>query len=85
MAKFKKLELLNVQCLYRPGPLITVLRALAKCKSHLVSVQEVRWGNAATEPADSYTFLFGNGNADHHLGTCFFIDKEITSAVNMAE
>jgi hypothetical protein len=26
-----------------------------------------------TEPAGDYTFFYGNGNADHHLGTGFFV------------
>jgi hypothetical protein len=50
-----------------------------------VGVQEVRWDNGGTEPAGDYTFFYGNGNADHHLGTGFFIHKRIISAVMRVE
>jgi len=36
-----------------------------------VAVQEVRWENDGIEPADDHTFFFGNGCANHHLGTGF--------------
>jgi hypothetical protein len=31
----------------------------------LVAAQEVRWDKGDTEPADDYTFFFGNGNDNH--------------------
>jgi len=37
-----------------------------------VTVQEVRWVEGGSQPADDYTFFYGNENADHHLGTDFF-------------
>jgi hypothetical protein len=46
-----------------------------------VGVQEVRWDKDGTEPAGDYTFFNGNGNADHHLGTGFFVHKGSISAV----
>jgi hypothetical protein len=63
----------------------TISRKLAKYKLDLVQVQEVSWGKGGTEPADNYTFFYGNGNADHHLGTGFFIYKGIISAVKRVE
>jgi hypothetical protein len=66
----------SVRNLYRSGSLRTVSRELAKYKLHLVGVQ-VRWDKGGTEPADDYTFLHGNGNADNHSGTGFFIRMEI--------
>jgi hypothetical protein len=38
-----------------------------------------------SEPADDYTFFYGNGNAEYHLGTGFFICKGIISAVKRVE
>jgi hypothetical protein len=40
---------------------------------------------SGTEPAGDYTFFYGNGNADHHLGTGFFVHKRIISAVKRVE
>jgi hypothetical protein len=51
------------------GSLVTVSRELAKYKLDLVRVQEVKWDKGGTEPADIYTFFYGNGNVDCHLGT----------------
>jgi hypothetical protein len=50
-----------------------------------VGVQEVRWDKGGTEPAGDYTFFYGNGNTDHHLGTSFFVHKSIISAVERVE
>jgi hypothetical protein len=36
-----------------------------------VALQEVRWVESGSHPAENYTFLYGNAN--HHLGTVFFI------------
>jgi hypothetical protein len=63
----------------------TVSGELAKYKLHLVGVQEVRWDKGGTEPADNYTFFYGNRNADHHLGTGFFIHKGVISTVKRVE
>jgi hypothetical protein len=62
-----------------------VLRELAKYKLDLVGVQEVGWGKGGTESGDDHTFFFANGNADHHIGTSFFVRKEIISAVKRVE
>jgi hypothetical protein len=51
----------------------------------LVAIQEVRWDKGGNEPADDYTFIFGKRNANHHLGTSFFVYKEIISIVKMVE
>jgi hypothetical protein len=50
-----------------------------------MGVQEVRWDKGGTELAGDYTFFYGKGNADHHLGTGFFVHKRITSAVKRVE
>jgi exonuclease III len=63
----------------------TLLGELAKYKLDLVGVQEVRWDKGGTEPVGDYTFFYGNGNADHHIGTGFFVHKRIISAVKRVE
>jgi hypothetical protein len=67
----------------RSDSLKTVPRELAKCKLDLMGVQEVSKGSTA--PADDYTFLCSNGNADHHLGAGTFLHKGIISAVKRTE
>jgi exonuclease III len=59
----------NVRSLYRAGSLRTVAEEVSKYKLDLLGVQEVRWDGGGTEPADEYTFFYGNGNENHELGT----------------
>jgi hypothetical protein len=75
----------NVRSLYRAGSLITVSRELSKYKLDLVGVQEVRWEGGGTEPAGEYTSSYVKGNENHELGTRFFVDKRIISAVKKVE
>jgi len=46
-----------------------------------VAVQEIRWIEGGSQPEDDFTFVCGNGNANHHLGASLFVHKEILSAV----
>jgi hypothetical protein len=47
--------------------------------------QEVGWDEGGSKPADNNAFFYKNGNANHHLGTGFFIHKGILSAVQRVE
>jgi hypothetical protein len=75
----------NIRILYRMGLLKTVARELGKYKLDLVAVPQVRWEKGGTERAEDYTFLYGQGNGDHRLGTGFFLHKRILSAVRRVE
>jgi len=67
------------------GSLKTAASELAKYNLDLVAVQEVRWVEGGSQPGDYYTCHYGNGNANHHLGTDFFIHKGIILAVKRVE
>jgi exonuclease III len=75
----------NVRSLCKVGSLRAVISEMTKHKLDLVGVQEVRWVEGGSQPADNYTFLYGNGNADHHLGTGFFVYKGIVSSFKRIE
>jgi hypothetical protein len=75
----------SVRILYRAGSLITVASELAKYKLDLVAVQECRWVEDGSQPADDYIFFDGNGNVNHHLGTGYFVHEGIMSAVARLE
>jgi hypothetical protein len=51
-----------------------------------VEVQEFRWVESGSRPADDYIFFFhGCGNASHQLGTGFFLYKGIISEAKWVE
>jgi hypothetical protein len=66
----------SVMSLCRSGSLKMVGIESIKYRLDLVSVQKVRWEKGSTEQAEDYTFLYGEGNDDCHLGTGFFHTQE---------
>jgi hypothetical protein len=62
-----------------------VASELAKCNFIILQVQEVRWAKSGSQPADNYTFFYGNRNTHHYLGSNIFVHKRIRSAVKMAQ
>jgi hypothetical protein len=62
----------NVRSLYKAGELKTVARKLGECNLDPVAVQQVRWVEDGSQPADGYTFLYGNGNVIHQLRDSHF-------------
>jgi hypothetical protein len=75
----------NVRSLYRIGSLKTVTREMGKYKLDFVGVQGVRWETGGTERAEDCTFLYGQGNGDHQLGTGVVVHNRIVSAVRRVE
>jgi hypothetical protein len=59
------------------GALETVASEMAKCRSDLATVKEVRCDEGCSQPADDYTIRYGNGDANHHSGIRCFLYKEI--------
>jgi len=58
---------------------------LARYKLDLVGVQEVRWDKGGTVRAGDYDFFYGKGDEIHQLGTGFFVNQRIASAVKIVE
>jgi exonuclease III len=54
----------NVRSLYRVDSLMTISRELARYKSDLVRVQEVRWEGSGTKTVGEYIFFYGKGNEE---------------------
>jgi hypothetical protein len=50
-----------------------------------MAVQEAGWKKVGREPAEEYTFLYGNGTDNHHLQTGFFMQNGSRSTVKNVE
>jgi len=57
-----------VECLHKAGSLKTVAGELPKYK-----LQEVRWDERGSEPADDYAFFSGIRSANRHFRTVSFV------------
>ena len=58
---------------------------LARYRSDLVGVQEVRWDRGGTVRAGGYNCVYGKGNENNQLGIGFFVHHRIVSAVKRVE
>jgi hypothetical protein len=59
---------------------MTISRELSRYESYLVGVKEVRWEGSGPKSAGDYTFLYGEGNEKHELGTVsFFVQRYVNS------
>ena len=56
-----------------------------RCRMDLVGVQEVRWEGSGTLESGNYTSYYGEGKANHQLGTGVFVHRRIRSAVKKVE
>ena len=75
--------------MYWTGAVTLVAQELAKYRLDLVGVQDVRLDGNGISPKGDITWYhmlyYGKGNNNYQLGTEFFIQKRIKSAVKKVE
>ena len=59
----------------KTGALGLVTSEIDKYRMDLVGVQEVKWEGSGTLESGYYTLVYREDNANHQLGTRFFIDR----------
>ena len=72
----------NIRSPYRLGSLTTAARELAKYKSDVVGVEEVRWDKVGMLRAGDYFFSMEKGTKIIKWKQDFFVQHRIVSAVN---
>jgi hypothetical protein len=55
----------------------TVGNKLVRCNLDLIAVQEVRWDRGGSQPANDYTFFYGNRSTNHYIETKFSVNEGI--------
>ena len=71
----------NVGSLYRTRVLRLVTSETEEYRMDLVGVQRVRREVSGTLESGNYTLLYVEDNANHQLGTGFFVNRKIRLAV----
>lgn len=70
----------NIRCLYGAGSLTSAERELAQYNLDLVGARVVRWNKGGMKPEDDFNYA-EERNADHPLGTVFFVKNGMRSSV----
>jgi hypothetical protein len=75
----------NVTSHYWSGSLTAAARELARYKLYVLGVQGVRWDKGGRLRAGDYIFFYGKEKENHQLGTAFYVDRRMISAVKRVE